>query len=81
MEGIYLHAALTDPVIHMFDMHLKQEIVVKDFTSYPSEIPFKDPSCLTRSGYSAAEIQEMHQEDLTDEAHITAELNAPAVTR
>ena len=55
--------------------------MVKDFTSYPSEFPFKDPSYLTRPGYSAAEIQEMHQEDLADEARITAELNAPAVTR
>ena len=81
VEGIYLHAALTGPAIHMFDMHRKQEIVVKDFTSYPSEFPFKDPSCLTRPGYSAAEIQEMHQEDLADEARITAEINAPAVTR
>ena len=62
MESIYLHAALTGPDIHMFDMHRKQEIVVKDFTSYPSEFPFKDPSCLTRPGYNAAEIQEMHQD-------------------
>ncbi len=81
VEGIYLHTALTGPAIHMFDMDRKQEIVVKDFTSYPSEFPFKDPSCLTRPGYSAAEIQEMHQEDLADEARITTELNAPAVTR
>ena len=81
VEGIYLHAALTGPVIHIFDMHRKQEIVVKDFTSYPSEFPFKDPSCLTRPGYTAAEIEEMHQEDLADEARITAELTAPAVTR
>ena len=36
---------------------------------------------MTRPGYSAAEIHEMHQEDLADEARITAELNAPAVTR
>ena len=55
--------------------------MVKDFTSYPSEFPFKDPSCLTRPGYTAAEIEEMHQEDLADEARITAELTAPAVTR
>jgi hypothetical protein len=55
--------------------------VVKDFTSYPSEFPFKDPSCLTRPGYSAAEIDKMHQEDLADEARITAEITAPAVTR
>jgi hypothetical protein len=81
VEGIYLHAALTGPTIHIFDMHRKQEIVVKDFTSYPSEFPFKDPSCLTRPGYTAAEIEEMHQEDLADEARITAELTAPAVTR
>jgi hypothetical protein len=80
VEGIYLHAALTGPAIHIFDLHRKQEIVVKDFTSYPSVLPFKDPSCLTRPGYSAAEIEEMHQEDLADEAHITAELTAPAVT-
>ena len=81
VEGIYLHAALTGPAIHIFDMHRKQEIVVKDFTSYPSEFPFKDPSCLTRPGYSAAEIEKMHQEDLADEARITAEITAPAVTR
>jgi hypothetical protein len=62
-------------------MHHKQERVVKDFTSYPSEFPFKDPSCLTRPGYSAAEIEKMHQEDLADEARITAEITAPAVTR
>jgi hypothetical protein len=74
VEGIYLHAALTGPAIHIFDMHRKKEIVVKDFTSYPSEFPFKDPSCLTRPGYSAAEIDKMHQEDLADEAHITAEI-------
>ncbi len=61
----------------MFDIHHKKEIVVKDFTSYPSEFPFKDPSCLTRLGYS---VVEMHQEDLADEARITDELNAPAVT-
>ncbi len=59
----------------------KSEIVVKDFTSYPSEFPFKDPSCLTRPGYSATEIEEMHQEDLAAEACITAELTALAVTR
>jgi hypothetical protein len=81
VEGIYLHAALTGPVIHIFDMHRKQEIVVKDFTSYPSEFPFMDPFCLTRLGYSAAEIDEMHQEDLADEARITVELTAPAVSR
>jgi hypothetical protein len=63
VEGIYLHAALTGPVIHMFDMHRKQEIVVKDFTSYLSEFSFKDPSCLTRPGYRAVEIQKIHQED------------------
>ena len=49
VEGIYLHKALAGPVIHIFDMHHKQEIVVKNFTSYPSEFPFKDPSCLTQS--------------------------------
>jgi hypothetical protein len=81
VEGIYLYAALTGPDIHIFDMHRKQEIVVKDFTSYPSEFPFKDPSCLTRPGYSAEEIEEMHQEDLADEARISAELTGPAVTR
>ena len=81
VEGIYLHAALTGPGIHIFDMHRKQKIVVKDFTSYPSEFPFKDPSCLTRPGHTAAEIEEIHQEDLTDEARITAELTSPAVTR
>ena len=75
------HTALTGPDIHIFDMHRKQEIVIKDFTSYPSELPFKDPSCLTRPGYSAAEIDKMHQEDLADEARITAEITAPAVTR
>jgi hypothetical protein len=102
VEGIYLHAALTGPTIHIFvdkhrkqekifdmhrkqekifDMHRKQEIVVKNFTSYPAEFPFKDPSCLTRPGYSAAEIEKMHQEDLSDEAHITAEITSPEVTR
>jgi hypothetical protein len=35
---------------------------------------------LTRPGYSAAEIDKMHQEDLADEARITAEITAPAVT-
>jgi hypothetical protein len=33
VEDIYLNAALTGPVIHIFDFHRKQEIVVKDFTS------------------------------------------------
>jgi hypothetical protein len=81
VEGIYLHTALTGPVIHIFDMYRKQEIVVKDFTSYPSESPYKDPSCLTHPVYSAAEIDKMPQEDLADEALITAEITAPAVTR
>ena len=63
VEGIYVHTAITGPVIHIFDMHRKQEIVVKDFTSYPSEFLFKDPSCLTLPGYSATEIEKMHQED------------------
>ncbi len=67
MEGIYLYVTLTGPDIHIFDIHHKKEIVVKDFTSYPSEFPFKDPSCLTHPGYSAAEIEKMDQEDLTDE--------------
>jgi hypothetical protein len=80
VEGIYLHTALTVPVMHIFDMHRKQEIVVKDFTSYPSAFPFKDPSCLTRPDYSAAEIEKMHQEDLADEALITAEITVPEVT-
>jgi hypothetical protein len=80
VEDIYLHAALTGPVIQIFDMHRKQEIVVKDFTSYPSEFPFKDPSCLTHPGYSTVEIERIHQEDLTDEAHITAEITSPVVT-
>jgi hypothetical protein len=35
---------------------------------------------LTRPGYSAAEIEEMHQEDLADEARITSEFTAPVVT-
>jgi hypothetical protein len=74
------HTVLTGPDIHIFDMHRKQEIVIKDFTSYPSELPFKDPSCLTRPGYSAAEIDKMHQEDLADEVHITAEITVPVVT-
>jgi hypothetical protein len=68
VEGIYLHATLTRHHINIFDVHRKQEIVVKDFTSYPSEFPFKDPSCLTCPGYSATEIEEMHQEDLAAEA-------------
>ncbi len=55
--------------------------MVKDFTSYPSEFPFKDPSCLTCPGYSATKIEEMHQEDLAAEARITAELTALVVTR
>jgi hypothetical protein len=54
--------------------------VVKDFTSYPSEFPFKDPSYLTHPGYSAAQIEKMHQEDLADVARITAEITAPVVT-
>jgi hypothetical protein len=80
VEGIYLDAVLTGPVIHIFDMHRKQEIVVKDFTSYPSEFPFKDPSCLTHPGYSVVEIEEMHQEDLEAEARIITELTSPVVT-
>jgi hypothetical protein len=81
VEGIYLHAALTCPVIHIFHVHRKQEIVVKDFNSYPSVFPFKDSSCLTRPGYTVAEIEEMHQEDLADEARIITEVTAPVVTR
>ena len=71
---VILHATLTGPVIHMFDMHSKQEIVVKDFISYPSKFHFKDPSCLTRPGYRTEEIQEMHLEDLADEVRTTDEL-------
>jgi hypothetical protein len=62
-------------------MHHKKEFVVKDFTSYSSEFPFKDPSSLTRPGYSTAEIEKMHQEDLADETHMTAEITVPVVTR
>jgi hypothetical protein len=81
VEDIYLQVALTGPAIHIFDTHRKKEIVVKDFTSYPSEFPFKDPPYLTRPDYSAVEIEEMHQEDLADETRITAELTVPEVTR
>ena len=63
VEVIYLRESLTGPVIHIFDMHHRQQIVVKDFTSYPSEFLFKDPSCLTLPGYSATEIEKMHKED------------------
>jgi hypothetical protein len=73
--------AASSDLIGLIGSKDKQEIVVKDFTSYPSEFPFKDPSCLTRPGYSAAEIDKMHQEDLADEARITVEITAPAVTR
>jgi len=81
VEGIYLFADSTSPAIHIWDMHRKQEMLVKDYTSYPTEFPFKDPSCLVRPGYTAAEILQMHQEDIAEEERIVAELEAPAVTR
>jgi hypothetical protein len=81
VEGIYLFADATSPAIHIWDMHRKQEMIVKDYTSYPTEFPFKDPSCLVRPGYTADEILQMHQEDIAEEERIVAELAAPAVTR
>jgi hypothetical protein len=81
VEGIYLFADSTSPAIHIWDMHRKQEMLVKDYTSYPTEFPFKDPSCLVRPGYTTAEILQMHQEDIAEEERIVAELAAPAVTR
>jgi hypothetical protein len=80
VEGIYLHTALTDPSIHIFVIHRKQEIVVKDFTSYLSEFQFKDPSGLTRPGYIVTEIEEIHHQDLPDETRITVEPTTPEVT-
>ena len=53
----------------------------KDYTSYPMEFPFKDPSCLVRPRYTAAEILQMHQEVLAEEESIVAELAAHAVMR
>ena len=76
-----MFADSTSPAIHIWDMHRKQEMLVKDYTSYPTEFPFKDPSCLVRPGYTADEILQMHQEDVAEEERIVAELAAPAVTR
>jgi hypothetical protein len=80
VEGIYLFADATSPAIHIWDMHRKQEMIVMDYTSYPTEFPFKDPSCLVRPGYTADEILQMHQEDMAEEERIVAELAAPAVS-
>ena len=76
-----MFADSTNPAIHIWDMHRKQEILVKDYTSYPTEFPFKDPSCLVCPDYTADEILQMHQEDVAEEERIVAELAAPAVTR
>jgi hypothetical protein len=62
-------------------VHRRQETIVKDYTSYPIEFPFKDPSCLVRPGYTAAQILQMHLEDLAERERIVAELAAPVVTR
>ena len=50
VEGtmIYLHADPYTPSINMYNFISKQEIVVQDLTSYPSEYPFRDPSYLVR---------------------------------
>ena len=47
VEGNDLHDPHT-PSINMYNFISKQEIVVQDLTSYPSEYPFRDPSYLVR---------------------------------
>ena len=49
VEDIYLHADSHTLRIHMYDFISKQEIVVQDFTSYPSEDPFRDGALFTVS--------------------------------
>ena len=61
VEYIYFFEDSTSSGIHIFDMHRKQEIIFKDFISYPTKFPFKDPSCLVRPDYTATEILQMHR--------------------
>ena len=63
----------------MYDFISKREIVVQDFTSYPSEYPFRDPSCLVHSSPSLLkEMTSMHTEDDSDDLRIANEI---ALTR
>ena len=83
VEGtmIYLHADPHTPSINMYDSISKREIVVQDFTSYPSEYPFRGPSCLLRFSPSLLkEMTSMHTEDDSDDLRIAAEI-AAALTR
>ena len=82
VEGIYLHADSTTPTIRMYDFASRTEMSVKDFTSYPSEFPFRDPTCLTRYPTELRkELSEMHTEDDVDDKLIAEQLHVQAVTR
>ena len=82
VEGIYLYADAQTPTIRMFDLVSRTELSVKDFTSYPSDFPFHDPTCLTRSPESLRKaLADMHTEDETDDQLIAEELKEHAITR
>ncbi len=61
VEDIYFFEDSTSSGIHIFDVHRKQEIIFKDFISYPTKFPFQDPSSLVRPDSTATEILQMHQ--------------------
>jgi len=66
----------------MFSIALQHKIKVQDFKSYPLQIPFKDPSCLTRNTPTIMkEMSKIHEEDAHADNLIAMETSNQIHTR
>ena len=79
-EGIYLHSDSATPNVWMFDMISKTAMMVSDFKTYPDQFPMRDPTCLVSASFTQKDVQDMHTEDVIDDADLAAP-PAPPLTR
>jgi len=82
IEGTYLYSDSATPYIWIFSIALQRKIKVQDFKSYPLQLPFKGPSCLTRNTPTMLkEMSKMHEEDACDDNLIAMETSNQIHTR